>query len=82
MNITALFAPLLGIIKPLLPLGRTEVHKAAERAVTIPAKVRKEWQRGMNEEDIAENERLWRVAADANADALVHTASRGAIDAD
>jgi hypothetical protein len=73
---------LFNIVRPLLALAGSNINSAAERAITIPKAQRQSLYSGMSPEDIEEAERLYRIHADATADFLVFTASRGAVDPD
>ena len=75
-------APILGLVKSLLPMLGNSPQAAIERAVTIPKNQRAQLYKGMDQGDIDKAESLARVMFDAVADWVGFVASRGLVEPD
>lgn len=83
MNIQLLVASLIAQAKILVPvLGGQKALDLTERAATVPEKDIRKMCAGMDEDKTKRAIGLWRDVGDAISDAVVFTASRGAIEPD
>jgi hypothetical protein len=81
-NLQSLLAPFLSALTAMAPFLGSQAHGPVERGLTVPQSDVEKAMGNASPADKSEAVRLWRVAADAVADAMIFTATKGKVKAD